>query len=71
MKLFRIAIHYQPKGCKVNRWIKGFVLAKNQNEAWKNFKDKVREERCARCSKYDTYIEEIEANEVYVYKNEF
>lgn len=65
MTLYRITISYTPKRCRNTKWLKGFVQAKNEEEAIEKFRNEVGEERFNRgnCN-----IEVIDEDNVYIYK---
>lgn len=69
MTLYRITIAHTPPRCRSARWIKGFVLAENEKQAWDLFVANVGETRVGKSGV--RRIEVIKENEVYIYRHDF
>lgn len=80
MKLFRVVLKHKPPHCRVHRFIKGFVLAKDEETALACFKAEVGEKFFETFDRtvggeypyfVDIRIEEIKPNEAYIYLHEW
>lgn len=69
MTLYRIAIAHTPPHCRSARWIKGFVFAENEKQAWDLFVAHVGETRVGKCGV--RRMDVVEENEVYIFKHDF